>query len=76
MYETGVAPGDGYAIEPEINGKKINLEDLSVNDIKLIIEYAEKIFKENISMLKSEKKQVLNKKMYIEICEKRSSFGA
>ena len=30
MYETGVAPGDGYAIEPEINGKKINLEDLSV----------------------------------------------
>lgn len=22
MYETGVAPGDGYAIEPEINGKK------------------------------------------------------
>lgn len=70
MYETGVAPGDGYAIEPEINGKKINLEDLSVNDIELIIEYAEKIFKENISMLKSEKKQVLNKKMYIEICEK------
>lgn len=70
MYETGIAPGDGYAMEPMINGKIINLEDLDVDDIILIIENAEQKFVENISNLESDEKQWPDKSKYIEICQK------
>ena len=70
LYESGIAPGDGYAIEPTINGKVINLEDLTTDDIILIIEYSEEKFNKNISMLKSDEKQSKNKNMYIQLCEK------